>query len=163
MNTEGRSSFCFSACEGSRKGNVIFSKPSGVLTWLSVIKALCFFSWTEMTLYKCATIYLSHNLSQIQLDFDKISGFLTDLLYFRRFEGEHWAEARRYDLALHKLLLQGTGGDRKCKWSLIWCWQPWNKNDKNAQHHKHPTCTGQASFTYNQQLVNRLTATFPVS
>ena len=86
-----------------------------------------------MTLYKCATIYLSHNLSQIQLDFDKISGFLTDLLYFRRFEGEHWAEARRYDLALHKLLLQGTGGDRKCKWSLIWCWQPWIKNDKNDQ------------------------------
>ena len=42
-----------------------------------------------MTLYKCATIYLSHNLSQIRLNFDKISGFLTDLLYFRRFEGEH--------------------------------------------------------------------------
>lgn len=58
-----------------------------------------------MTLYKCATIYLSHNLSQIQLNFDKISGFLTDLLYFRRFEGEHRAEARRYDLALHRLLL----------------------------------------------------------
>ena len=62
-----------------------------------------------MTLYKCATIYLSHNLSQIQLNFDKISGLLTDLLYFRHFEGEYWTEAMRYDLALHKLLLQGTG------------------------------------------------------